>query len=190
MSNVKERLTGILQSHQEVLNNIVESEIDTLIDILVEAYEKNRRIFVIAIGRSNLIMKAFAMRLMQVGYQSYVVFETNTPSFGTDDILIVGSGSGNTAVTNVVTKKALDFGATVIILSKNKDSDLSKAANLTVQIPTQVSDKKFQTKGGEFEQALFILLDAICVEVILKLKLINEVSEIDALISKLHANLQ
>ncbi|MDD4127748.1 MAG: SIS domain-containing protein, partial [Methanomicrobium sp.] len=53
---------------------------------------KERRIYVAGAGRSGLIGRAFAMRLMHLGLDSYVVGETVTPAMETGDLVIVFSG--------------------------------------------------------------------------------------------------
>ena len=55
---------------------------------------KPKRIIVCGTGRSGLMLKSFAMRLMQIGYISYVVGETITPAIKEGDLLIVASASG------------------------------------------------------------------------------------------------
>ncbi len=54
------------------------------------------RVYVAGAGRSGLVAKAFAMRLMHIGYDSYVIGETITPAFSRGDTLVVFSGSGET----------------------------------------------------------------------------------------------
>lgn len=49
------------------------------IDNFVKKVESHKRIFVYGMGRSGLMLKAFAMRLMQLGFIAYVVGETTTP---------------------------------------------------------------------------------------------------------------
>ena len=41
-------------------------------------------------------MRGFAMRLMHLGLQVYVVDDVTTPAIKTEDLLIIGSASGNT----------------------------------------------------------------------------------------------
>lgn len=50
------------------------------------------RIYVAGAGRSGLIAKAFAMRLMHIGMESYVVGETITPAMQNGDLLVVFPG--------------------------------------------------------------------------------------------------
>ena len=59
---------------------------------------KERRIFVHGEGRSGLMAKGFAMRLMHLGYNVYVVGETITPALNKDDLFIAVSGSGKSSM--------------------------------------------------------------------------------------------
>ena len=63
---------------------------------VIKKIKEHKRIFVYGTGRSGLMLKAFAMRLMQIGLNSYVVGETTTPSVQEGDLLIVASASGET----------------------------------------------------------------------------------------------
>ena len=74
---------------------------------LVEKYIMEAdRIFVSGAGRSGFVARGFANRLMHLGYTVYFVGEPTTPSIQENDLLIVGSGSGNTASLVSNTKKA------------------------------------------------------------------------------------
>ena len=76
----------------------------------VEALKKQilaaKRIFIAASGRSLLAMKFFAMRLMQLGFTTYLVGEVCTPSIQPLDLLIIGSGSGETKGMLAIAQKA------------------------------------------------------------------------------------
>ena len=50
-----------------------------------------RRIYVMGAGRSGLVAKGFAMRLMHLGFQSYVVGETITPALQKGDVIVIFS---------------------------------------------------------------------------------------------------
>ncbi|WP_245619069.1 SIS domain-containing protein [Methanogenium cariaci] len=68
------------------------------------------RIYVAGAGRSGLIAKAFAMRLMHIGMESYVVGETITPAMQNGDLLVVFSGSGETHSITDICKTAKAVG--------------------------------------------------------------------------------
>ena len=86
---------------QVVVDELTKS-IHTLSDqILVDFIKKinsHDRIFVYGTGRSGLMLKAFAMRLMQIGLSSFVVGETTTPSVQKGDLLIIASASDRKSV--------------------------------------------------------------------------------------------
>ena len=54
---------------------------DDEVERLLGAIRGARRIYVMGAGRSGLVAKGFAMRLMHLGLSSFVVGETITPSF-------------------------------------------------------------------------------------------------------------
>ena len=51
---------------------------------LIELIESARRVFVAGAGRSGLMVRTFAMRLMQMGFETYVAGETTTPAIDKD----------------------------------------------------------------------------------------------------------
>ena len=162
-----------------------EQEIEAVLQELLRVKRENKKVYTIAAGRANLIMRTFAMRLMQIGFRSYVVFDTNTPAIEAGDLLIAGSGSGTTETVCVIARQAKERGARLVLISKNNTAPLAREADAVLQIPTQL-----QTKGSEFEQSLFILCDNIGVELMLRLGCIRQIRDIDPFIRVLHANLQ
>ena len=65
----------------------------------IEAIRGADRIFVFGEGRSGLALRMAAMRLVHLGLNVHVVGDATTPAIVPGDILIVGSGSGETPVT-------------------------------------------------------------------------------------------
>lgn len=99
---------------------------ETGLDALIAKIKASRRVFVCGTGRSGLMLKAFAMRLMQLGLTSYVVGETTTPSIGKGDLLIVASASGETASVCMTAQSALKQGAELAIITSAQKSTLGK----------------------------------------------------------------
>ena len=67
---------------QEVMNEIsqVMAKVDEQqLQKILPLFTKQRRIFVRGAGRSGFQAKSFAMRLMHLGYEVYVLGETITP---------------------------------------------------------------------------------------------------------------
>ncbi|AXX65091.1 6-phospho-3-hexuloisomerase [Bombilactobacillus bombi] len=150
---------------------------------------QDRKVFVLGAGRSGLIAKGFAMRLMQLGYTVYVIGETITPSIQKNDILFCISGSGETHNIITLAKKAKAIGVTLITVTSNIDSYLSKISNSIVLIPGTTKDndgavKSIQLLSTLFDQCSYIILDILC----LQLSHIKNIS--DSTIKSRHTNME
>ena len=73
--------------------------------------KKANRIYVAGAGRSLLMIRGFAMRLMHMGFVSYVVGETVTPAIAPGDLLIIASGSGKAVRRSSTLEKSLFYYA-------------------------------------------------------------------------------
>ena len=70
---------------------------DEQVAVFRQAIHHSKRVFVAGKGRSGLFVRAFALRLMQMGLPVHVVDEVTTPAIMVGDLLIIASGSGETA---------------------------------------------------------------------------------------------
>jgi 6-phospho-3-hexuloisomerase len=125
-----------------------------------------RRVFVCGAGRSLLMMRALAMRLMHLGLSAYVVGETITPAIGPSDLLIAGSGSGATRITLAMVEAARSRGARTACLTAHPDSPIAGACDLVVEIPARIVGVpnravSAQPPGSLFEQCLLVMGDAL-----------------------------
>ncbi|MDW4126540.1 6-phospho-3-hexuloisomerase [Staphylococcus saprophyticus] len=154
-------ITTVMNEIQEVMNLVDENEIDNVVENLT----KYKRIFVVGAGRSGFQCKGFAMRLMHIGYQSYVVGETITPSVQAGDIWIAISGSGTTESIVTQTEKVKKLGLSVIALTSDGDSKLAQIADTSIIVPgaTKVNTgvKSTQLLSSLFDQTVHITLDVL-----------------------------
>ncbi|OCA85929.1 6-phospho 3-hexuloisomerase [Bacillus sp. FJAT-27225] len=157
-------LDSILKEINEVVSKVDEQSLaDAAADIT-----KDKRIFVVGEGRSGLMAKGFAMRLMHLGYEVFVVGETITPAIKENDVVVAVSGSGKSA--NVVSdaKKAKQKGARVLAFTSNLESDLAGSADVSVLVPGTVKGdegdnrKSIQLLSSLFDQSVHIVLDGLC----------------------------
>jgi 6-phospho-3-hexuloisomerase len=136
-------------------------------EALVGAILKSRKIFLAGAGRSGLMAKAFAMRLMHLGIDVHVVGETVTPGLGKGDLLIIGSGSGETASLVSMASKAKKLKAAVAVVTIFPDSTIGQLSDVIVVLPGSPKDKStsdyktIQPMGSLFEQTLLLFFDAI-----------------------------
>ncbi len=140
---------------------------------IIDEIEKAQNIFVYGTGRSGLMLKAFAMRLMQMNYSVYVIGETITPAIKKGDLLITASASGETSSVINASESAQKTGTRLITIVSDPHSKLAKlqAPTVIIDSPTKYTGAKssVQPLGSLFEQMLLLLCDAV----ILKMSLRN-----------------
>ena len=150
---------------KEELRNASQQITEEQIDRFIEAVKSHIRIFVYGTGRSGLMLKALAMRLMQIGCQSYVVGETTTPSVGKGDLLIVASASGETQSVCNAADDGVKQGADVLVITGNQESTLSKDHKPLIRIKSATkfseSEASVQPLGSLFEQMLLLIFDSV-----------------------------
>jgi 6-phospho-3-hexuloisomerase len=124
---------------------------------LAEAVLGAQGVFLAGEGRSGLVARACAMRLMHLGLRSSVAGETTTPAAGPGDLLLALTRSGETQVTRARCEAARAAGVTVALIT-GADPGVALPADLRVTLPT--GDSR-QFGGSLFEQAAGLLLDAL-----------------------------
>ncbi|MBS6374313.1 MAG: SIS domain-containing protein [Erysipelotrichaceae bacterium] len=115
------------------------------------------RLFIIAAGRSLLMMKAFAMRMMHLGYEVHILDEVTCPAITKQDVLIAASGSGTTAGILAKAKKAKALGAKLIVWTQSPASPMAELSDVCVSLQNHQSG---QPGASLFEQSLLLALDA------------------------------
>lgn len=154
----------ILREINDVIHNVKEEELNQFISRI----KKDKRIFVDGEGRSGLMAKGFAMRLMHLGYTVYAVGETITPAVSKNDVFIAVSGSGESSGVLANTKKAAEKGSTVLAVTSKSNSSIAKLADNVLIIPGTIKSDNGKDRGSIqllsslFDQSLHITLDAIC----------------------------
>jgi 6-phospho-3-hexuloisomerase len=159
-----EMLNTIQREIQDVLAQVREEEMEAVLGLI----KKPVRIFVDGEGRSGLMAKGFAMRLMHLDYTVFVVGETITPALRRDDVFIGVSGSGGSASVVNDAQKAKKAGCKVLVITSKGDSSLASVADHILCIPGTVRGdsgsgrNSIQLLSSLFDQSLHIALDALC----------------------------
>ena len=162
----------------------VVSKLDTgSVTLLVNGIIDSKIIFLMGAGRSGLAAKAFAMRLMHLGFNVYVVGETTTPAVKPDDIVIAVSGSGETpsiANLGVIAKK---IGSKLAVITSNRDSTLGRISDIVLIVPGRPKDDvvyedyherrmvgypQLAPLGTIFEISALVFLDAVISELMVR----------------------
>jgi 6-phospho-3-hexuloisomerase len=157
--------TAAVTIEQEVartLSTVQEGDVQALLRALLNA----RSVFVFGAGRVGLAAQAFAMRLAQLGLRCVWVGDITMPPIGPGDLLLVCSGSGETATVRVVAELAVKRGADVATITRDPQASIGRLCRVAVRLggktaigeETVVSQQPLVTL---WEQALFLLLDGV-----------------------------
>ncbi|PLS05422.1 6-phospho-3-hexuloisomerase [Neobacillus cucumis] len=169
-------LAEILDELNRSFNIIQDKEAEKLVNGILES----KKVFVAGAGRSGFMAKSFAMRMMHMGIDSYVIGETVTPNFEKEDILIIGSGSGETKSLVSIAEKAKSIGGKIASVTIFPDSTIGQLADITIKMPGSPKDqsegdyKSIQPMGSLFEQTLLLFYDAIIMRFMEKKGLDND----------------
>lgn len=146
----------------EVLGRIDPRALERILDLL----RKAPKVFVYGAGRSGIVGRAFAMRLVQCGLSAYVIGESVTPIVQRGDLVVIFSGQGESyssiQTANIVRRE----GADLIVITGRRNSKLAHAA--TVLLPLDFHDDPERASlaplGTLFESASLRLGDALIAE--------------------------
>jgi 6-phospho-3-hexuloisomerase len=164
-----QNLFDILDELRSNSTKIDADQVHSLEDLIFCA----KRVFIAGAGRSGFVAKAFANRLMHLGFQVYVTGETTTPSIQKDDLLVLVSGSGNTSSLISNGNVARKQGAKIAAITMFPENTIVQMADAVVFIPgttkksnVEASVTSIQMPGSSFEELSWLLFDAIAMELI------------------------
>lgn len=151
---------------QDEISGVFQSVDPAQVAALVTELRLADKIFVTGAGRSGLVLKMAAMRLMHLGLTVHVVGEITAPAIRSGDLLLAASGSGTTAGVVKAAETAAAQGARIAAYTTNAGSPLAKAASAVVIIPAAQktdhgSNLSRQYSGSLFEQVLFATTEAV-----------------------------
>ncbi len=199
MQVFKESYAAISKFINNAIDYIKQDEVMAFVGKLESVYREGKKVLVIGAGRSGLVGRAFAMRLMHMGFNVYVLGETIVPALNPGDVVIAISGSGRTKLVVTAAEVAKSVGATVISLTTFPDSPLGKLSDLVVQVPgrTKISKEDdynvrqligiyepLAPLGTLFEITVLVLLDSVVSE------LMNKLGKTEEDLKRMHANIE
>jgi 6-phospho-3-hexuloisomerase len=150
-------------------------EVNALVAVIITTLGDKHRIFLLGEGRSGLVARAFAMRLMHLGFDVYVFGEVVTPAVKKNDLAIAVSGTGETGPVNETAKIAKHHGAKIAVVTSNADSSLGRLADniVTIRGRTEADETSFLERqvtgvsisltplGTLFEINVMVFLDSV-----------------------------
>ncbi len=158
----------ILEEMRAAVDAVALDDVDRFIKLLDGA----KSVVIFGRGRSGLVGRAFAMRLVHLGFRAYVVGETISPPVHADDVVVLISGSGETfsvAVTGQIAKK---IGSRIVAITSAPGTTLEELAELTISLPTRPSaeQRELAPLGTIFEDACTLFLDGVVAELMVRHK--------------------
>jgi len=143
-----------------------------------------RRVVLYGVGRTGLVMQAFAMRLMHLGLDGHFVGQLATPPIGAGDLLLAVLAVGRLPTADALIGTARTAGARVGAISARPS--LVQGADVVFALPAQTMADPVTSVlplGSAFELALALLCDLTVVE------LMAQLGRSNAELATRHANL-
>ncbi|HIS67846.1 MAG TPA: SIS domain-containing protein [Candidatus Gallacutalibacter stercoravium] len=157
-----EKLADVaLQELRRVFDKMNGEEVEPFLQEILNA----RRVFLLSAGREGLATRAFAMRLMHLGFRAYWIWDDTTPAIGPGDVLLCASGSGDTGHELYICRRAREAGARILLVTACDTGSARQLADTALKIPAAAyrAQGDFvptqQCMGNLFEQALFLFFD-------------------------------
>jgi 6-phospho-3-hexuloisomerase len=182
---LKAAVEEILSGARRAIDEMDENQVECLIQMIQET--KDKKIFVVGMGRSGFVGRAFALRLMNLGFNVYFLGETITPAAGKDDLVIAISGTGMTKLVVSAASAARDIGAKIVAITSYQESQLGKMADQLVLVKGRTKmgwpreedylarqilgeREPLSPLGSVFENNCMVFLDGLVVELMYRMK--------------------
>lgn len=157
MDRVAQRIR-MAQEDLEMFSSINQDDLDALTDAVNSA----KRVYVAGWGRAGNCIKILGMDCSQMGMTAHICGDNTTPSIHEGDILVIGSGSGETKTMCILAQQAKEHGAKLGLISANKNSTIGKMADYNVEIK-RLPEKEGEPEvsGGSFYHCMMMCCDII-----------------------------
>jgi 6-phospho 3-hexuloisomerase len=172
---VRKRMEHLARSIAENAGKIDEASVRGL----VKELDRAKRVFLCGAGRSGYVARAFAMRLMHLGFEVHVAGEATTPAIKKGDLLVAVTGSGETNSVVSMAQAAKRMGARVASVTSNPGSPAGALSDAVVVIRGRAPGRREkdwlarQLRGGHeplaplgtlFELSAMVFLDSLVEE--------------------------
>ncbi len=199
MKWLKAAAEEIVSGIERSMDELDSKQVEEFIEILLQARDK--KIFIVGMGRSGFVGRAFALRLMNLGFNVYFLGETITPAAEKEDLVIAISGTGSTKMVLTACAAAKDICATVVAVTSFPESPLGKMSNHIVEVRGRTKEgspreedylarqiigerEPLTPLGSIFENNCMVFLDSLVVE------LMQELGRTEADLKARHATIE
>lgn len=183
---IEKNIKFILSEIDTVLSKVDDRQVDNLIASIVSS----KKIVAVGAGRVGMAVRGFSMRLGHLGFAAYMLGDATVPSIGEGDLLIVGSGSGETQTIYDIVEIAKKNKAKIALVTGDRDSRMGKLADVIVEVRAPSKTKRVegatsvQPMTTLNEQCLWVFFDAVV------LRLMEKLGETHETMWARHSNLE
>jgi 6-phospho-3-hexuloisomerase len=199
MTWIEKTANEILAGIKRSISELKQEEVEKLIASILKS--KGKKVFIVGMGRSGFIGRAFALRLMNLEFNVYFLGETITPAASEEDLLIAISGTGTTKMVLSACTAAKEIGASVVAITSFPESPLGEMADLVVEVRGKTKagvpkEKDYLARqivgerepvsplGSTFENNCMVFLDSLIVE------LMHRLCRTEADLKRGHSNIE
>jgi 6-phospho-3-hexuloisomerase len=117
-----------------------------------------------ALGREALMLRAFCMRLMHLGFDAHWIGDVTAPPAAPGQLVIVVSGPGDILMDRAMIQLGKRAGARVLVVTAQPDGPDPQLADAVITLPAQTmaddaGSVRVLPMGTVFEIALLIFFD-------------------------------
>lgn len=134
-----------------------------VVEEAIKAFCESDKIFIYGVGRSGLVGQAFAVRLVQIGFDVHFVGDMTTPFVDARDVVVIVSNTGETMSAVQTANIVRRVGAKVVSITSAPNSKLGHASNIILEIGQSKDEqkKRLAPLGTIFEDAALVLFDSL-----------------------------
>lgn len=157
---------------------------EDFIEMICDGVKNKRKFFLLASGRSAFILQCFATRLVHLGADVYMVTNlASNPALTENDLLIVLSGSGTTAVVVSLLQNIVNSVKPkgIACITSHPETIIGRIGDITIKLKGRTKrdhasddDAILTPEGTAFEQVAFTYLDGIIAELAVRLNITDK----------------
>ena len=154
---------GVIDELSRTLQSIKVEDIEKMVAMILSA----DKVFFVGVGRVLLSLEAIAKRWAHLGIETHIVGEITEPAITSEDVLVVGSGSGNSLFPVAIAEKAKTIDAKIIHIGSNSKGKVGNFSDHMVRIPVRTKEyledelDSIQPMSSLFEQSLLLFGDIV-----------------------------
>lgn len=160
----------IIKEINHMSNLINEAQIENYVKSLslLISSKKDIDIIGLAAGRMGYALRAFIMRLCHMGFNAYMIGDTNVPRVNERSIILINSSSGETPSIIQYAQQAKSEKGKIFLTSCATDSTIGLLSDYSIKLP--IIESK-QLMKSPYEQFSMLLYDYIVIKLMSSLNL-------------------